>query len=168
MLPVACSAVVGSCDAYGSDPSAFGRGFRVPGSGCRVHGSGFRVSGSGFWVLGSGCRVQGSGIRVQGSRFRVRGSGFRMQGSGFGVSSRTLTLPSPVSFSATPSVGPLSCKLGTYKTVKARFWPRQVKVLETFYIVPSALGSGLDQSICLAQARAQLTEFVRERRWLAP
>ena len=47
------------------------------------------------------------GFRVQGSGFRVQGSGFRVQGSGFRVKDSD----------------PLSSECGTYKTVKAIFWP---------------------------------------------
>ena len=36
--------------------------------------------------------------------------------------------------------------LGTYNTVKARFWPwRQAKDLETFYVVPFLLGPGCER-----------------------
>ena len=83
--------------------------FRVQGSGFRVHGSGseFKIQGSWFRVQGSGFRVQvqGSECRVQGSGCRVQCSGFRVQGAVSGD---------------TPRVG---SEYGTYKTVKARFWP---------------------------------------------
>ena len=36
---------------------------------------------------------------------------------------------------------PLSSKYGTYKTVKARFWP-WISVLKTCEVVPSSSGSG--------------------------
>ena len=111
-----------------------------------------RVSGFVFPVSGVWCRVSGVGFRVSGFRFRVPRFGFRQCGPVPAVSVRVsvLGLWADVVIPPVPAAPPsrvrgMRCRTSMAHTRQSR--PDsglgfQVKVLKTFQVVPSSLGSG--------------------------
>jgi len=109
--------------------------FRVQCSGFRVHGSGFRAPGFGFRVPGPGYTVPGVimiTLPPPGFRFPVPQAAQGQEVMLRSIVYKTTLIrysrnqPADIVYTDKNKRGratPLSSKYGTYKTLKARFWP---------------------------------------------